>query len=288
MIFYNPHQKDIKELDMDPRVLAALCCDRFLYGDHLMHIATLLNKEQGDIYCLYINYTTQIESLCERILKKQAPPKKIILMMNVGKQKNYQNGFYETYLGCDFKVGNHFSLAMIDLQKHEISHCDSLGWAIPTKVFEIAHKFNTTFYNSNSEFNLLYLHQPTSTGAHKCSSECHKGYPLQRDGNICAVVVIVMAAVAVFCPDVFQKIIEKEKFSVQHPFHEPTKFSRYLRTVVMGWFGENKITADQVVSVETGSDSISDSEVILADFEVADEKSDLIEDKKEDKVNIKG
>ena len=194
LIFYSPHQKSLKDFDVEPEILSALCADRLLYGDHLMFIAEYINKAQDEALCVYLNYVMDIEARVERLMRRQAPPKRLVLMLNVGQQRNYTTKSNETFLGCDFKQGNHFTMAVVNFQDCQVLYGDSLGWSAPTELLPKVKVFGEKFYNIKAPFTLQYFHEPVS-GYHKCVQQCHQGYPLQSDRNICGVVVVVMSVI---------------------------------------------------------------------------------------------
>ena len=247
-----------------------------------MYIADYINKAQNDVLCVYLNFVMDIEMRVERLMRRQSPPKKLILMMNVGQQKNYNTKSIETFLGCDFKQGSHFTMAVVDFHNKKVTYCDSLGWSAPTDLLVKVKRFALKLYNINADFYLHYLHYPVA-GYHKCLPQCHQGYPLQRDGNICRVVVVVMPAIVSLAPDIFESAVDG-KMTAKHPFLEPTKFSKYLRTVVMAWLADRKIILNFVISdsIDSG-DFDSENDLIFTQVESEVIVNSKIEDTDETK-----
>ena len=142
-----------------------------------MFIAEYIDKAQDEALCVYLNYVMDIEARVERLMRRQAPPKRLVLMLNVGQQRNYTTKSNETFLGCDFKQGNHFTMAVVNFQDCQVLYGDSLGWSAPTELLPKVKVFGEKFYNIKAPFTLQYFHELVS-GYHKYVQQRHQGYPL--------------------------------------------------------------------------------------------------------------
>ena len=179
---------------MEPSVLAGLCCNLYLYGDHMSCAADALNKQQKNMLCVYVNYVG-IQSL-ERFLSKKTrdtkhPPKKLGMLISVGKDNK------GTFIGCDQKSGNHYAIAVVNLSKKIIYYGDSLGLGASKALIHLVQNYEKLLINNCSNFKLAYLHDSPQ-------------YPSQRDGNICSVVSICMLALASLKPIDFDNYLSKK------------------------------------------------------------------------------
>ena len=70
-------------------------------------------------------------------------------------------------------------------------------------------------------------------------------YPLQRDGNICGVVSICMLALASLKPIDFDNYLSKKTQTWY--LRNPTRYNKYLRSVVMTWISEEMIDVNNIL-----------------------------------------
>ena len=185
-------------------------------------------------------------------------------------------------------LGSHFSMAVLDIDAEEIVYGDSLGWSPPNKLHEeISQFYKAIFKEEMSPMQLIECHNSNESGyGHKCTSTCSLDYPLQKDGSICGVVVIVMLAIASLSPDYFDEIVRRKFCSNKKSsafFRNPTMYSKYMQQVIMAWFSEERISMKYLIGngVLQDYDLSSDSDeqndgVIRVNFEITDSNEILM------------
>ena len=117
-------------------------------------------------------------------------------------------------------------------------------------------------------------------GSHVCKNDCCVVYPLQKDGDIYGIVCIVVASIVCLAPRFWEyilitKSLDRKGNPCQY-LHEPTKFHRYLRTVVMIWFSNENIDVEMIIN----------NTWILGDINESISSSDQENDENE-KVSVK-
>ena len=283
---------------MEPEVLSALCGQRYLYGDHMLWIVKCLNEQQSDVLCIYLNYIRNVKHFVEKTLRNcDKKPEKLVFIMNIGKERDYEcnDETYQTFFGSYEKHGDHFSCAVVDLSSKVIQYGDSLGWPAPKELERVANDYCCEIFqlDEHINFDLVHCHIPGSyAGSHRCTNSCSCYYPLQKDGNICGVVAITMAAIATLSPTFFD-LVCKSQGSSSRPFlfiSDPTRYSRYLRATVMAWFADSYIDINYLTPEEYPNNEVdgfvSDSEEseeeyivhVSFDTETTDEDVIVVED----------
>ena len=184
-----------------PGELSQLCCDRLLSGDHMRWIVKKLNEQQSGMYCVYVNSVLDKERAVEVYLGSHDLPKKIGLLFNVSKERSNCNGEarWDILIPKAFgHLGSHFSMAVLDIDSKEIVYGDSLGWSPPNRLYdEVSGFYKAIFKEEMPLMQVIECHKSNTSGyGHKCTNPCSLDYPLQKDGNICGVVAIVMLAIA--------------------------------------------------------------------------------------------
>ena len=84
---------------------------------------------------------------------------------------------------------------------------------------------------------------------HRCLSSCAPLYLLQRCGSVCGVVVMIVAAIACLAIDFFRQLTKKMDHGPQCStfLSDPTKYSKYLRLVLISWFGAKSVSLSNVL-----------------------------------------
>ena len=82
-------------------------------------------------------------------------------------------------------------------------------------------------------------------------NDCCILYPLLKDGDISGIICIVVASIVYLAPRFWEyilitKYLDRKGNPCQY-LHEPTKFHRYLRTVVMTWFSNENIDIEMII-----------------------------------------
>lgn len=275
LIWYHPNLEEIPFYHATPNILAQLCCTREINDEHVRNILSLLNKEQTSVRCIHINFVTNVQRFVQRrILTSENVPQRLCFVANVGMQTNGK-----TFCGSNGQPGNHWATAMYDHAERKLVYGDSLGWPIPDSLRQKVQLFVNEIYDQRSSpISLEYCHDPESHsyGRRSCDVRCHKRYPLQTCGKVCGVVALVIAAIFCHKIEFLRHITSHESGDVRPMFYltQPTKYSKYLRSVLMAWLAEKKIDIDFVVTNDTNDDSDSDTDEEIARCLIVPEKEE--------------
>eukprot|EP00112_Aurelia_sp_Birch-Aquarium-sp1_P024021 Seg740.3 transcript_id=Seg740.3/GoldUCD/mRNA.D3Y31 product="hypothetical protein" protein_id=Seg740.3/GoldUCD/D3Y31 len=250
----------LRDFEMDPQELSKLCCNRYLAGDHM----------------------------------RQSLPKRIGIILNVGKRRHVNNGNeeWEVFMGAMGREGNHFSTAVVDTESNIITYGNSLGWGVPkTLLTFIRRLYVQIFQRQMPDMEMNVCHPtPDSSAFHECSRRCASLYPLQQNGTVCGVVAIVVLAIACLAPRYYSVLTDKMLRGANHLpslfISRPHTYAKYLRRVIMTWFSEKYIsikyiTPTQLLGLDmnnqNNTDALKDIEpedeedVVLVDFEANEE-----------------
>ena len=258
-----PDQKDIKNFqsliytkrydeilsgyDASPEELSRLCCTRWLSSDHMSWITKKLNGMQTDTLCIYLYFTRDID----HFVKKQTDslrqkPTQFLFILNVRRSADGN-----VYLGSYEQPGNHWTVCHVDTRERIVTYCDSLAWSSPINLLDRIGKFiQVTYSEEVSLYTFVYAHDPSSgSHGHRCLSSCSPLYPLQRCGNVCGVVAMIVAAIACLATDFFRELTKKVDHAPQCStfLRNPTKYSKYLRLVLMSWVANNEVLVSNVL-----------------------------------------
>ncbi|XP_065651622.1 uncharacterized protein LOC136079588 [Hydra vulgaris] len=262
VLFRRPANKEISEYGMNPNTLAELCCARWLSSDHMLQISSILNSNQGHSKVIYFNFLGNIEHYVSRIT---VVPEKLIFIINVGGNNE------KTFSGTDLNAGCHWTLAVYNSIEGNFYYGDSLGWTAPDDFLTKVKLLIKKLYHISESFNITYCHDPKThmNGVKKCSSFCKENYPMQTCGNICGVITIIVCAISCLKYDYFNCMINNGQIENNNYIFlkDPTKYSKYLRLVLMSWFISKEINLDFVVPTTIVRE-------VSTSFEVCDTDSD--------------
>ena len=136
-------------------------------------------------------------------------------------------------MGSELKQGNHFATTVVDFESKQIFYGDSLGWSAPPELISFVEKCTSALSENISDFEFIYCHKPSDTFGHVCSQGCSKNFPFQRDGNICGIVAMIVLATAALTKKLYSAITEKGNNVDNCYLANPTRYARYLRSVVI-------------------------------------------------------
>ena len=248
LIHNTPYLSKLSSFDMLPEELARLCGRRYLSDEHMSWVIQKLNSMQSDVLCIYGNFVTDIERFCERQVES-GQYKKLLFIFNVGSTKTMgQNG---TFIAENGLTGCRFSICVYD---KELIYGDSLGWLAPGKLIQKIYRYVKGFFGEPENILFRECHNSKSNrqGSHVCKNDCCVVYPLQEDGDICGIFCIVVASIVCLTPRFWEYILITKSLNRKgNPcqyLHEPTKFHRYLRAVVMIWFSNENIDIEMIIN----------------------------------------
>ena len=244
--------------------------------------------------CLYANSIISVGNFVRLNVDEQSLPKRIGIILNVGKRRHVSNGNeeWEVFMGGMGREGNHFSTSIVDTESNTITYGDSLGWGAPrTLLAFIRRLYVQIFKRQMPEMEMNVCHPtPASSAFQECSSRCASLFPLQQNGTVCGVVAIVMIAIACLAPRYYSVLTDKMLRGAHHLpslfISRPHTYAKYLRRVIMTWFSEKcisikYITPTQLLGLDMGDQSNTDAlkdiepedeeDVVLVDFEVDEE-----------------
>ena len=242
LLYESPYNLEVPGYGMVPNELAKLCCERWLTSDHMYWFAQKINSWQRSTVCFYLNHVSNVERIAEKLLSSRPDtPTCVVLLINVGRDGD------DVYIGEDAHPGIHWTICVVDRDERNMFYGDSLGWKMPKDLLQRLQPYLTSFWSENiAEYSVRYCHNPagtTDTG-HTCQATCSSLYPLQTDSSICGVVVLLMAGLAFADRQNFNHMlsnVESRAGSASLTFRhltDPTKFSCYLRRVLIAWFVE--------------------------------------------------
>ena len=236
--------------DMVPEELARVWGRRYLSDEHMLWAVAKLNESQSDVLCVYINFVRNIRRFCQKQMSEHRMlPKKILFLMNVGFSSTGK-----TFLGSDARSGCHFSLAVFGSANNVMTYGDSLGWPVPENLKDTVNEYvGALFEKEQREITINECHSSTSTfnGLHRCQELCNAFYPLQNDGDLCGVISIIMASIVCLSPNFAEHVFvtpygSKKDFPYLY-LSEPSKYGKYLRSVLAIWMVESHIDIQRVV-----------------------------------------
>ena len=287
----------LQGLEMAPDELARVVGRRYLSDQHMTWAAEKLNERQGDILCTYLNYISNIPRYCQKIMRgKSTKPNKLLFLLNVG-----TSGSAKTFIGTKTRAGCHFAVAIYDSLDKTLIYGDSLGWCPPDGLKNVINQYSKELYNSditNLQIDECHSSKSTLNGVHHCDTGCKAFYPLQKDGDICGVVSIIMSCIICLAPDFANFILSTEYLS-RHNYPnlylaQPTKYHKYLRSTLAVWMAESYINITYILpsSWRDGSklndvSSDSDSDEDIPRIEITDENSNGSDQKEGKPTSLK-
>eukprot|EP00112_Aurelia_sp_Birch-Aquarium-sp1_P019996 Seg5055.1 transcript_id=Seg5055.1/GoldUCD/mRNA.D3Y31 product="hypothetical protein" protein_id=Seg5055.1/GoldUCD/D3Y31 len=278
---------------MDAEELCRICVKRWLGGDFMKWTADQLNKQQDEMLCIYANIVPSVGNFIRRNTKSTLP-KKLGFIFNVGKRRHVVDGReeWEVYLGRMGLQGNHFSIAVVDIENNRITYGDSLGWQVPANLLQIIRPYYVQLFPRQMPQMTVEMCHPTpnASGSHSCSASCASLFLLQRGGTVCGIVAIAALSIACLAPRYFALLTDKALRGAERLpqlfISKPHAYSMYLTRVIMAWMSEEKISIEYVTPTQllgNNSDDLpweineefpEDEDVLLVDFDI-DEKNDV-------------
>ena len=213
--------------------------DGWLSTSHAHWIIDKVNETQRDAMCFCLQAT--LPAFCIQRLKDQgwtlSTVKRLIFVMNVGKDMNNN-----VYIGNAKRRGSHWTLSVVDLTSGHAFYCDSLAWGLPKELLQILQD-NVKFFNCPNipADDIVICHTPTPLGYnHVCSAKC-RNYSVQTCSDVCGVIACINAVAFAYDEKHFKYLTGPRRCLPCH-LKDPTKYSIYLRRVLITWFMRENIT----------------------------------------------
>ena len=200
LLFQNTDDKVVLNRTILASDLSVLTVNKWLNLSIIQGFLDIVNEQSTDTKAFILNSLIGLKGdLLEDQLKKCA--KKTVrfftFVICVG------GNISETFLGTPYHPGCHWSLLYVDTVTNEWFYCDSLGWAPPKELKNLVDKVISAFSDLiqlpirpvQGRF-IAHMSSNTSHGVHGCSALCLRDIPLQKCGNICGVVAIILAAIS--------------------------------------------------------------------------------------------
>ena len=186
--------------DMTSDDLKSLVGTRWLESSVLEFISGLINRRSPNTYALFLNGECDCKSIISKIKDSFSDngPEKIIFSMSVGLEGKH------TFISGDanergMRVGCHFSFGVYFRQSNEFFYGDSLGWPVPSTLWNILDTLLQGLYPRYCEKSMrVYPLHSNMPFKHLCNNYCWEYYPLQYDSHICGVSVIVSKCLVAF------------------------------------------------------------------------------------------
>ena len=231
--YYNSYDLIYIISDHTPDELAIFCSEGsegWLLSSHISWVCDILNSTQQKAVNLVWNFSTPKD--LKRLKDKMGENvERVNFVVNVGK-----NADGSVFISSDKKSGNHWVLVSVDVSSSPfyVLYCDSLGWECPQNLLN----YLTDFLQASGFFLnpivLNVMHKPTPVGHPQCTAEC-RNYPLQKCSNVCGLVALMSTVISTLDPKLF-KVLTGPCSGSKLFLHEPTKFEKYLRRVLICWF----------------------------------------------------
>lgn len=220
-----------------PNEMAILCgegSNGWLLSNHIAWVCDKLNRCQQKVINLVLNFSTP-EDLKRLKDKIGETVKYVNFVVNVG-----MNVDGTVFISSEKRSGNHWVLVSVDISSSNspsVLYCDSLGWDCPPNL-----NFLTNFVHMcgiNKLEHLVFMHKHTTSGQSQCTSDC-MNYPLQTCSNVCGLVAVICTVISALDGELFKKLTgpcsDYKLF-----LHEPTKYEKYMRRVLIYWFTTGNI-----------------------------------------------
>ena len=195
----------------------------------------------------------------------RSKPTSLFFALNVGKDSSGN-----VFIASGSRSGCHWTMCHVDREKKKIVYGDSLAWSVPVDLLPRLEQFIEHIYGEClSDYSVFECHTSSNVFTereHKCGFSCASKYPLQVNRRRCT-------------------------FKCLHKC--PTRYTKYLRRVIMGWIGEKSINPEHVVPSsflrpELSHESQSDSDSDLDTPRVPSSKGDIDERHNTAENNEKG
>ena len=243
LLFQNTDDKVVLNRTILASDLSVLTVNKWLNLSIIQGFLDIVNEQSTDTKAFILNSLIGLKGdLPEDQLKKCA--KKTVrfftFVICVG------GNISETFLGTPYHPGCHWSLLYVDTVTNEWFYCDSLGWAPPKELKNLVDKVISAFSNLiqlpirpvQGRF-IAHMPSNTSHGVHGCSALCLRNIPLQKCGNICGVVAIILAAISCIDKPLWSNSFLKRNACPLPDniswLRHPTTYASYLRKVLIHW-----------------------------------------------------
>ena len=242
LLFENADDKVVLGREIIASDLSCLTSNGWLTLSIVKEFVGVFNKQSSETLVLVLNDLIGLEQkhIAKLLAKEKGKQiKRLTFIVNVGR-----NGT-KTFVAKPGKQGCHWTVMYIDVTTNKWLYCDTLAWAPPD---DLTANVNALMNILIPELSLptkpvqgrFVAHRPESmkAGAHHCSKSCFRNIPLQKCGNVCGVIALIVAAISCMDPKLwdctFLDIRNKLPNQLQWLLH-PTSYASYLRRVLIHW-----------------------------------------------------
>lgn len=253
----NPKSNTSNELKVTPTVLEKLCCTRWLDDTILSELCNVYNNQFPENRSLLFNRNS---CFLKADLHKRTP-KVTAFLANVSSEV-INGSRRKTLPMMGTAMGNHWTCILYFADNNVIIYGDSEGSEIPANGYKKLIDIINDVWSPENEPRFIYAHDPDHHAKSKkinCTKSCFP-YPLQTCGNVCGVVVAIMAAVAMANPMFILDMCSPNCSNRAHNsfLKHPTKYSPYLRVTLISWLTLRKVVIENVIAGNDAVDSDDD------------------------------
>ncbi len=248
LLLQQPNDKVLYKPSTTTEDLSFLCCSRWMSLQSIDPFVDLLNDLSATRKVLqhgnFINHSSKVihQKLSATGHFKQ-PLECLLIILNVGKDSEQR-----TVVSSNNITGNHWSMLEINIRNGKYTYLDSLGWSPPVNLCSSIKNI----IQAVSHLQGKSIAGPTKVDrAHRaicersrnaCSDECIRNYPLQQCSQICGTVPIMMAAVCIGAPKVWDAFYRKNSGNrCLEWLKNPTAHASYIRKVLIAWYAKKEI-----------------------------------------------
>ena len=235
LIHNTPYLSKLSSLEMLPEESARLCGRRYLSDEHMSWVIKKLNSMQSDVQCIYGNFVTDIKRFCEKQVES-GQYKKFFFIFIVGYTKTMgQNG---TFIAENGLTGCHFSICVYNKELKTAIYGDFLAWPAPEKLIQKIYRYFKGFFGEQENISLRECHNSNSNsqGSHVCKNDCYVVYSLQKYGDICGIVYMVVASTVCLAPRFWEYILIKKSLDRKgNTYTDLQNFTSIYKRLY--WFG---------------------------------------------------
>ena len=126
--------------------------------------------------------------------------------------------------------------------------CESKGWNVPENFINQVNSLLKLLGTwSVKTMNMCHVYNNDRDGKHVCKAGlCSTYYPLQTCGNVCGIISIVVAFIAIYDREAFENMISVSGKQYKYSYlRDVSKYDHFLRMCIVRWlFGFSSLAND--------------------------------------------